>query len=113
MSETRILRDRFLNMADALDRANDLGGMQGAGAMLVVTGTQNSYPTAPASFFACRSCWIGGSPISEGASGGIQQSDTVTWIYAFNLGGAVPPSGTYLVVHMVGGRWVFRYDGAV
>ena len=31
--------------------------------------------------------------------------------YALNLGTQVPPSGTTVVCHAVGGRWCFRYDG--
>jgi hypothetical protein len=31
--------------------------------------------------------------------------------FAFNVGTAIPPVGTQVVVHGVGGRYVFRYDG--
>jgi hypothetical protein len=52
---------------------------------------------------------IDGAETEGGAVSYVQTSSNV--FYALNLGSQVPPDGTTLVAHAVGGRWCFRYDG--
>ena len=70
--------------------------------------TVSTYPTTASAFFACLPTDIDGNE-AEGASATyVQESSTV--FYAWNAGTQVPPVGTAIVCHAVGGRWVFRYD---
>jgi hypothetical protein len=52
---------------------------------------------------------INGSETEGAAATYVQETSTV--FYALNVGTAVPPAGTTIVCHAVGGRWAFRYDG--
>jgi hypothetical protein len=70
---------------------------------------QTTYPTAAGQFYACNPEILTGLE-SEGATPTFT-ADTITIIYAMNLGTQIPPAGTKLVVHSAGGRWMFRYDG--
>jgi hypothetical protein len=108
MNDLRILRDRQTAASTALDRA---GGQDtyATAAMVVITTTVTTYPTSAAEFYACNPELLTGSE-AEGATPTFT-SDTSTVLYALNLGTAIPPNGTKLVLHSVGGRWCFRYDG--
>jgi hypothetical protein len=108
MNDLRILRDRQTAASDLLDRSTG-ESQYGSAAMCVITTTVTSYPTAAAEFYACNPELLTGSE-AEGASPTFT-ADTATVIYALNVGSAVPPNGTKLVVHSAGGRWCFRYDG--
>jgi hypothetical protein len=77
--------------------------------MCVITTTVSSYPASAAEFYACNPELLTGSE-TEGAVPAFT-ADSATVIYAINLGTAIPPNGTKLVVHAAGGRWCFRYDG--
>ena len=81
----------------------------GSAAMCVITTTVTTYPVAAGNFYACNPEILTGSE-AEGAAPTFT-ADTTTIVYAFNLGTAIPPNGTKLVIHAAGGRWVFRYDG--
>src|SRR5262249_43968240 len=50
-------------------------------------------------------------PETEGSAASYVPASS-TPSYAWNAGTGIPPLGTPLVCHAVGGRWVFRYDGA-
>ena len=76
---------------------------------IVVTTTIASYPTSAGAFYACNPQQVTGT-VAEGASP-TYLTDTSTIVYALNVGTQIPPDGTELVIHSVGGRWVFRYDG--
>jgi hypothetical protein len=108
MSATRILRERVAALDAALDRSA-IGGMDGSAAAVVVTATKTTYPTVAAQYYACHPIWISGNT-TEGTAA-TYHTDTATWVYAVNLGTAIPPSGTKILTHSVGGRWVFRFDG--
>ncbi len=69
----------------------------------------STYPTSAGSYFAFNPGTIT-STATEGGAGTIT-ADTTTVLYALNVGELVPPQGTSLCIHAVGGRWVFRYDG--
>jgi hypothetical protein len=108
MNDLRILRDRQTTASDLLDRT---GGQDpfGSAAMCVITTTVSSYPASAAEFYACNPELLTGSE-AEGATPTFT-ADTATVVYALNLGTAIPPNGTKLVIHATGGRWCFRYDG--
>jgi hypothetical protein len=106
--DRRVVRERQRSAQGVLDRARDMSP-DGNAAMLAITTTVSSYPTTAASFFGCIPAEIDGSE-TEGASATfVQQNSTIA--YAWNAGAQIPPSGTTIVCHAVGGRWVFRYDG--
>jgi hypothetical protein len=109
MNDLRILRDRQQAGQENFDA--DLGGAKDpfSSAMLAQTTTVQKYPTTASAFYAVVPCDIDGSE-SEGATASYNpQTGSVT--YAFNLGTQVPPNGTTIVCHAIGGRWCFRYDG--
>jgi hypothetical protein len=93
---------------DELDRLGD-GTPDEAACMLVQTFTETTYPTTAGSFYACHPVSLGGDE-DEGSTATIGADASVT-VHAWNAGAEVPPSGTTLVIHAIGGRWVFRYDG--
>jgi hypothetical protein len=108
VSETRILRERVASSAATLDRIGS-DGMFGSAAIVGVTTTVTTYPTAAGAFYAVNPATITGTE-GEGDAGS-PTPDTKTTLYALNTGSQIPPAGTPIVCHAVGGRWVFRYDG--
>src|SRR5262249_21616655 len=108
MSETRTLRDRQADTRAAALRLLPFAE-GGAVAILAQTRVAVSYPTVPAAFYACTPLQVDG-PETEGAAV-TYSGDSSRTILAFNLGTQVPPSGTRIIAHACGGRWVFRYDG--
>jgi hypothetical protein len=109
MNDLRILRDRQTAASAALDGSRADADPYGSAAMCVITTMVLTYPTAASSFFACNPELLNGSE-SERAEPTFTP-DTATVIYAVNLGTVIPPHGTKVVIHAVGGRWCFRYDG--
>lgn len=113
MNDLRIIRDRQWAGRDALD--TDLGGAEAHGeipnsaAMLGQTATVQTYPTTATAFYAVVPCDIDGSQSEGAAAAYVPRTGSVA--YALNLGTQIPPSGTTVVCHAVGGRWCFRYDG--
>lgn len=79
----------------------------GSPALLATTTTIQTYPTAVQSFFACQPVTVLGTE-AEGSPGVV--SPGTSTFFALNIGSAIPPSGTQVVVCFVGSRWVFRYD---
>lgn len=108
MSELRVMRQRHMDAADALDRSADLPPY-GSDAQCAKTTTIETYPTSATAFYACNPVQITGTQ-TEGAAATLTV-DASTVIYAENVGSQIPPSGTYLVIHSVNSRWCFRYDG--
>jgi hypothetical protein len=86
-------------------------GDAGAGSVseIVTTTTKTTYPTIAAAYYAVQPCRLDGAE-TEG-TGASFSGDSSRIFYAFNLGTQVPPVSTQVLVHSVGGRWVFRYDG--
>lgn len=107
MSDARLLRDRQEAAWAATSRLAS-PAEEGAVALLVQTRAVASYPTTPGAFYACSPVSIDG-PETEGASAAFL-TDASRLLFAYNLGGAVPPVGSKLVAHSCGGRWVFRFD---
>ncbi len=77
--------------------------------MLVTTTTVTSYPLTAGAFFASNPTEIDGSEVEAGPAS--YTADATQVIFIFNVGTQIPPSGTRVIAHAVGGRWVFRYDG--
>jgi hypothetical protein len=111
VNDLRTLRDRQKAGQDALD--SSLGGVEvrGSSAMLAQTTTVKTYPTTAAAFYAVVPCDIDGSETEGAAATYVPRTGSVA--YALNLGIQVPPSGTTVVCHAVGGRWCFRYDASI
>jgi hypothetical protein len=108
MNDLRVMRERQLIASAALDRSC-AQNPHGSAAMCVVTTAVTTYPTVASSFYGCSPALLTGAEI-EGAAA-IFTVDAGTIIYAFNVGTAIPPSGTKIVIHAASGRWTFRYDG--
>jgi hypothetical protein len=109
MNDLRILRDRQTAASTALDRAAMADDTHGSAAMCAITTTVSTYPTSAGLFYACNPELIYGSELEGATPTFVPDTDTV--VYALNLGTAIPPNGTLIVIHAVGGRWCFRYDG--
>jgi hypothetical protein len=108
MNDLRVMRERQAAASSALDRSVGQDPY-GSAAMCVITTTKTTYPTSAAEFYACNPELLTG-PETEGAAATFT-ADTATVVFAVNVGTAIPPNGTKLVIHGAGGRWVFRYDG--
>jgi hypothetical protein len=109
VNDLRILRDRQTVAANGRERAARNGLHFGSAALCVVSTRVTTYPTTAATYYACNPELLGGSE-AEGAAPTFAR-DGATVIYALNVGTAIPPEGTKLVIHATGGRWCFRYDG--
>ncbi len=108
MGDCRIERERQKALSSALDRVAPFVASDTT-ALLVTTTTVAAYPTTAAAFYASNPTEIDGSEV-EGASAAYT-ADATQVVYVLNVGTQVPPAGTVVVAHAVGGRWVFRYDG--
>jgi hypothetical protein len=107
LDEAKRLRVRSDARDDGLTRF-DLAAADGAPCLIAQTVAVRSYPTTAASYFGCKPQTILGAEVEGGAAtitpdGGV--------FYALNLGSAIPPAGTMILVTFVGNRWAFRYDG--
>jgi hypothetical protein len=109
MNDLRVLRDRQQAGQENIDSDLDGDKVPFASVMLAQTTTVKTYPTTAASFYGVVRCDIDGSESEGTAATYNPQTGSVT--YALNLGTQVPPSGTTVVCHAIGGRWCFRYDG--
>lgn len=78
----------------------------GAPRLAAVTVTVSAYPSAAAAFYACKARTISGTE-AEG-SVGTEVSDPGIF-YAYNLGNAVPPTGSRVECLYVPNRWVFTF----
>lgn len=105
--DPRLFRERHQDLEGNVDRVAS-SGPDASQAVLVTTTTVTTYPTVAGSFYACNETEIGGHEIEGQAAS--YTPDTNGIIYALNIGTSVPPIGTRLVAHNVGGRWCFRYD---
>jgi hypothetical protein len=108
MLESRILRERMAAIEHLLD-AQPEQPPHGAPALFGTTTTVAAYPAVASAFYAVVPSDIDGTEAEGVSATYVGQSGAL--VYAWNAGTAIPPSGTPLVAHAVGGRWVFRYDG--
>jgi hypothetical protein len=104
----RVTRERHSALSAVVDRIAPAGDDCSA-ARLVTTTTVTTYPTGASSFFAANPTEIDGTEVEGGAA--TYAVDTTQVVYVLNEGTAVPPNGTRVIAHAVGGRLVFRYDG--
>ena len=107
MNDSRIIRDRQRIAQKSLDQQRGMPP-EASAALLAQTSTVSSYPTTASAFFACIPIDIDGSETEGSSVTYVPQDSTV--FFAWNAGSQVPPLGTIIVCHAVGGRWVFRYD---
>ena len=108
MADSRIERERQKALSGVVDRVTPFSA-DGSASLLVTTTTVSTYPTSAASFFASNPTEIDGSEVEGGAAS--YTADATQVVYVLNVGTLIPPVGTRVVAHAVGGRWVFRYDG--
>lgn len=106
MRDDRLRQDSTL---DDLDRTPETE-LDCAPGELLQTYTHTTYPTAAGDVYACHPVWIDADD-DEGATPSFAVDTSVT-IYAINVGSEIPPSGSNVIAHAVGGRWVFRWDTA-
>jgi hypothetical protein len=93
-------------MADDLSATPYLAD-PGTPCLVAQTTKVNTYPTSAQSFFACSPVTVLGAEV-EGGRAILTGLSPV--FFALNLGGAIPPQGTDVIVSFIGNRWVFRYD---
>lgn len=77
-------------------------------AVIAVTATLSSYPSSPSAAYYCLTQQIDADD-TEGATASYTADGGE--LFAINVGSVVPPAGTRIIPHAVGGRWLFRYDG--
>lgn len=106
--EARLLRDRVAGLGQQLDLAAP-GIPDGAMSMVVQTVQVSEYPTDAQAYYCGNPVQIAGDE-SEGATA-TTTVDSQTVVVFWNAGTAVPPQGTLMLIHNVGGRAVGRYDG--
>lgn len=108
MDTIRVLNDRSRAMQEDQDRIPppNVGGSR---SLLCVTTTVATYPTAANAFYMCISQGIDGTE-AEGATATFNQ-DTGTPFPACNVGSQIPPEGTEVIVHFVGGKASFEWNG--
>jgi hypothetical protein len=106
--DNRVERERQKALSGVIDRIVPFAA-DGSTALLVTTTMVTTYPSTAASFYASNPTEIDGSEVEGGAAS--YTADTTQIVFALNVGTQVPPVGTRVVAHAVGGRWVFRYDG--
>jgi hypothetical protein len=108
MPDCRIERDRQKALAGVVDRVAAFAS-DGSAALLVTTTTVSTYPSTAGAFYASNPTEIDGAEVEGGTAS--YTPDTTQVVYVLNAGTQIPPAGTRVVAHAVGGRWVFRYDG--
>jgi hypothetical protein len=102
---TRLRQERFEEILDARGSAS----LDCSYSLALKTTVQKSYPTAAASYFACLIVQYEG-PETEGGSATAVTPYPNNYVWALNEGSQIPPVGTIVTAHAVGGRWVFLYD---
>lgn len=95
--------------SDAADSSRAPGGAAaGAACVAAQTKTVSVYPTSAAAYYACQTIAVTGTETEGGSGTTTADGDT---LYAYNLGSAIPASGTKVLLTRVAWRWVFRHDG--
>lgn len=101
-------RRRQADLGRSLDHL-DVTRHDGSAAFVAQTTTAGSYPTVAQCVYALEMVQVDG-PETEGAVGNFV-ADAWHPVFGVNLGSSVPPIGQKVLVHCVGGRYVFRFDG--
>jgi hypothetical protein len=108
VADNRVERERQKALSGVIDRIAPFAA-DGSTALLVTTTMVTAYPSTAAAFYASNPTEIDGSEVEGGAAAYTPDASQV--VYVLNVGSKVPPVGTRVVAHAVGGRWVCRYDG--
>lgn len=106
MDEARTLRERQAELGRATDDADI--PPQGACPLVVKTKTVGTYPTSAKSYYVVTTQTPGGTEVEGGT---LSLSAVTGDFFAGNIGNAIPPSGTEVIAHPIGGRWIFAYYG--
>lgn len=77
--------------------------------MLVQVSTAGSFPATAQAVYVVVPAEADAED-DEGASA-TYTPDNDSAFYCINLGSSIPPQGTTIIAHAVGGRWTMRYDG--
>ena len=107
LDEAKRLRIQDATLVDGFSQAGRDPSL-GMPCLAAQTKALATYPTGAQTFFACSPLTILGTEV-EGGAGTISSGSST--FFALNLGSAVPPVGSNLLVTFVDNRWVFRYDG--
>jgi hypothetical protein len=105
--EAKRLRIQDATLVDGFSQASRDPSL-GMPCIAAQTKTLATYPTGAQSFYACSPLAVLGTEV-EGGLGTMSLGSST--FYALNLGSAVPPIGSNILVTFVDNRWVFRYDG--
>jgi hypothetical protein len=108
MFDDRVQRERQGATWDIIDRIPAVG-TDCAPADLLTTTTVLVYPSDANAFYAGHPTYVNGGEV-EGDMPSFWIDTAQLW-YALNVGNAIPPVGTQIVVHATAGRWIFQYDG--
>jgi hypothetical protein len=106
--ETRTLRHRQADL-DADADARDGITIDCGASLVAVTFAEAAYPTVASAFYACHPVALGGTE-DEGQAV-TTTTDGTQKLYAANLGTAIPPSGTKVLITLAGNRWEFTWNG--
>lgn len=107
MSEFRTLQGRIASTTALVDR-NRIAQPDDGLAFLGIVTTLGNYPVVPQSVYILTAVSLGSND-QEGSGVTVQVLGGP--IYALNVGSIVPPTGVKVMCQLVGGRWIFRYDG--
>jgi hypothetical protein len=107
VNDARTQRERHAELVDAIDRATTPQGDCSPAQLLTLVAV-TAYPTVAGVFYGGNPTDVGSPEVEGGAATYATGPSTV---YAINLGTAIPPVGTRVVAHLVGGRMCFRWDG--
>jgi len=95
--------------ADQIDFPEQSTACAASTTLLVQTVTITTYPTVAKSIYAVKTITATG-PETEGGTVTLS-GVTGDPFFATNLGSAIPPTGTPTVANLIGGQWVFIYNG--
>jgi hypothetical protein len=99
-----------LRQEDLKQTVGNLAKPPTASSSYLGTTTQvQTYPTSAGAYYGLNPTTVSGDAYEGGPA--TYSTDSSKLLYAYNVGSSVPPSGTRVLVHQVGGRATFRYDG--
>ena len=105
--EDRIVRARVADLEAYGDRTN-ISPNDCDVSVVGTTDVLEAYPTTANSVYYIKTAQID-ADATEGSVAALTLDSGV--LFAINLGTAIPPTGTAVIVSLLGGRWAFRYDG--
>lgn len=108
MNDVRTQRDRNTYLDRVIDNGTPAENDCSV-SLLVVTTQVDTYPTSLNQYIAANPVVVDGNEIEGNAA--TYSADTTTTLFIENVGTQIPPNGTRMVAHLVGGRYTVRYDG--